>query len=41
MNKLLSDAVKAHGGLERWHSFNSVQATIVSVGQLFIQKGMP
>lgn len=41
MNKLLADAAKAHGGLERWHSFNSVQATIVSGGQLFIRKGMP
>ncbi len=41
MNKLLSDAMKAHGGLERWRRFNSVQATIVSGGQLFIRKGMP
>lgn len=41
MNKLLSEAVDAHGGLDRWHSFNRVQATIVSGGQLFIRKGMP
>jgi hypothetical protein len=41
MNKLLSDAMKAHGGLDRWHRFNSVRTTIVSGGQLFIRKGMP
>lgn len=41
MNKLLSDAVKARGGLDRWRSFNRVQAMIVCRGQLFIRKGMP
>jgi hypothetical protein len=41
MNKLLAEAVKAHGGLERWHSFKTIHATIVSGGQLFVQKGLP
>ena len=30
MNELLTKVFDAHGGLERWHSCNKVEATIVS-----------
>jgi hypothetical protein len=34
MNKLLANAIDAHGGLERWKQFASVQADLVSGGEL-------
>jgi hypothetical protein len=33
--------LQAHGGLDRWNSFETVQATIVTGGQLFGMKGTP
>src|SRR5580700_2383679 len=38
---LLQKALAAHGGLDRWNSFETVQATIVTGGQLFEMKGTP
>ena len=38
---LLQKALAAHGGLDRWNSFETVQATIVTGGQLFGMKGTP
>jgi len=32
---LLQTTLAAHGGLDRWNSFETVQATIVTGGQLF------
>ena len=29
MNELLTKVLDAHGGLERWRSYNKVEATIV------------
>jgi hypothetical protein len=37
----LQKALAAHGGLDRWNSFETVQATIVTGGQLFGMKGTP
>jgi hypothetical protein len=41
MNDLLTEAVRAHGGLDRWRELITVRATIVSRGDLFTIKGMP
>jgi hypothetical protein len=41
MNKLLADIIEAHGGVDRWKSFDKVDATIVSGGGLFTLKGVP
>ena len=38
MNELLTKILDAHGGLERWRSYNKVEATIVSVGGFFALK---
>ena len=38
---LLQKVLEAHGGLSRWNSFDRVQATIVTGGQLFGMKGTP
>jgi hypothetical protein len=38
---LLSAALDAHGGLDRWRQYNRVQATIVSGGLMFELKGQP
>ena len=35
MNELLTKVLDAHGGLERWRSYNKVEATIVSGGGFF------
>jgi hypothetical protein len=40
-SELLQKAVEAHGGLGRWGCFATVQATIVTGGQLFGMKGQP
>jgi hypothetical protein len=40
-NELLQRVVEAHGGFNRWNSFATVQATIVTGGQLFGMKGTP
>ena len=39
MNELLTKVLDAHGGLERWRSYNKVEATIVSGGGFFPLKG--
>ena len=39
--ELLQRVLQAHGGLDRWNSFETVEATIVTGGQLFAMKGTP
>src|SRR5258708_1750747 len=39
--ELLEKALTAHGGLARWSCFATVQATIVTCGQLFWVEGTP
>jgi hypothetical protein len=39
--ELLQRALEAHGGLGQWNRFRSLQATIVTTGQLFGMKGTP
>jgi hypothetical protein len=39
--ELLHEVLQAHGGLDRWNSYEKVQATIVTGGQLFGMKGTP
>src|ERR1700741_1403295 len=41
MNELLGEILEAHGGLDRWHLYQKVEATIVSGGGLFPLKGVP
>ena len=41
MNDLLEKALDAHGGLDRWRTYESVHATIVSGGQLWDLKKVP
>jgi len=38
---LLNKVLEAHGGLDRWNRFETVQATIVTGGQFFGLKGTP
>lgn len=40
MNELLNAVLRAHGGLERWKTFNKVRATFVSGGGLLPMKGI-
>eukprot|EP01132_Coremiostelium_polycephalum_P009487 gene9487-11635_t len=40
MTDLLNRIVAAHGGLDRWAQFNTVQATIVTGGALWAMKGL-
>jgi hypothetical protein len=40
MNDLLAKIVEAHGGLDRWASFDRVEATIVTGGGFFALKGV-
>ena len=40
MIELLTQALEAHGGLERWKKFNAVSARIVSGGGLWGMKGL-
>jgi hypothetical protein len=37
---LLDQVLEAHGGLERWHQFSLVQASISSAGSLWTMKGL-
>jgi hypothetical protein len=39
--RLLDAVLAAHGGLDRWRRFGSMQATIVSGGKLWETKGQP
>ncbi|MFF7187410.1 hypothetical protein ACFZAR_19665 [Streptomyces sp. NPDC008222] len=41
MNKLLTQAIQAHGGMARWQALSDGHATIVSGGDLFAVKGLP
>jgi hypothetical protein len=38
---LLNAVLEAHGGLEHWHAFSTMEATIVSGGKLWEIKGQP
>src|ERR1700751_3354119 len=40
MNELLTKVLEAHGGLERWRTYNKVEATIVSGCGFFALKGV-
>ena len=40
MNDLLARAIAAHGGLDRWNTFNRVSATIIAGGGLLPMKGL-
>ncbi len=40
MNKLLAQIVVAHGGINRWKGYETVEATIVSGGGFFPLKGL-
>lgn len=39
-DELLDQVLIAHGGLERWNSFSTVRATIVTGGSLWAMKGL-
>ena len=39
MHDLLAQAIAAHGGLERWNTFNKVTATVKAGGGLKPMKG--
>jgi hypothetical protein len=41
LNELLSRIIEAHGGMDRWTSYEKVEATIVSGGGFFSLKGKP
>jgi len=41
MNELLSSAVKAHGGLDRWKTVTSVQTAASITGAIWYVKGKP
>ena len=41
MTDLLEAVLEAHGGLERWRQFGSIEATIASGGLLWELKGQP
>lgn len=40
MNTLLNDILEAHGGMNRWNQYGTVEATIVSGGGFFPLKGI-
>lgn len=40
MKDLLTNIIDAHGGIDRWNSFQKVEATIVSGGELWGMKGL-
>jgi len=41
LNDLLARIIEAHGGMDRWKSFEKIEATIVSGGGFFSLKGKP
>ncbi len=41
MTGLLDTVLAAHGGLDRWRAFSTIEATIVSGGKLWQIKGQP
>jgi hypothetical protein len=40
MNRLLANAIDAHGGLERWKQFRRIEVDLVSGGELLDRKGV-
>src|SRR5260221_13430748 len=40
MNELLARILDAHGGMDRWHGYEKVEATIVTGGGFFALKGV-
>lgn len=40
MNELLQSVLKAHGGMKKWHSYQTVEASIVTAGSLWALKGL-
>ena len=40
MTELLNSVLQAHGGIERWRSFDTVRATFSSSGGLLPLKGL-
>lgn len=40
MNELLAEVIEAHGGMERWRSYEKVEASIVTGGGFFGLKGL-
>ena len=40
MTELLDLVLQAHGGIERWRTFDTVRATFVSSGGLLPMKGL-
>jgi hypothetical protein len=38
MNKLLTAILDTHGGLDRWHGYERVDAAIISGGGFFAQE---
>ena len=40
MNELLAGILDAHGGMDRWHTYQKVEATIVTGGGFFALKGV-
>ena len=41
MVTVLDDVLAAHGGLDRWREFSTIEATIISGGRLWQIKGQP
>jgi hypothetical protein len=41
MTRLVDEVLQAHGGLDRWREFSTIDATIVSGGLLWEIKGQP
>jgi hypothetical protein len=39
VNKLLTEIIEAHGGMDRWNGYEKINATIVSGGGFFSLKG--
>jgi hypothetical protein len=40
MDQLLAEIIEAHGGMDRWKAFQTVEASIVSGGGFFALKGL-
>lgn len=40
MNELLQSVLNAHGGIEKWRSYQTVEASIVTAGSLWALKGL-
>jgi len=37
MNELLARVLEAHGGMDRWHGYQKVEATIVTGGTIRVE----